>query len=93
MKPKIEYKPEAKTLTEALGVPDGEVFKLCWETLQDAANGGEFMTLLWDRAPTPQHALLGAFFVGVWFMHIEGSKFKEEMDDGKDSGESSKEEG
>jgi len=88
MKPKIEYKPEAETLTGALGVPDGEVFKLCWETLQDAANGGEFMVLLWDRAPTPQHALLGAFFAGVWFMHMEGSKLKEEMDDeeGRDQG-------
>ena len=88
MKPKIEYKPDAVTVTEALGVPDEEVFRLWTEALNDAKSGGEFMSLLWDRAPTPQHALLGALFAGCWFMHMEESKFKEEMDDeeGRDQG-------
>jgi len=88
MKPKIEYKPEAKTLTEALGVDEEEVYRLVDEALRDTKDTSEFMSLLWDRAPTPQHALLGAFFVGCWFMHMEGSKFKEEMDDeeGRDQG-------
>ena len=88
MKPKIEYKPGAKTLTEALGLTEEEVFRLLTQAVKDSKDASEFMSLLWDRAPTPQHALLGAFFVGCWFMHMEGSKFKEEMDDeeGRDQG-------
>jgi len=92
MKPKIEYKPDAVTVTEALGVPDEEVFRLWTKALDDAKSGGEFMALLWDRAPTPQHALLGALFAGCWFMFVEGFKFKEEMKHGKDSGQGHKEE-
>ena len=93
MKPKIEYKPEAETLTEALGVTEEEVFRLVNEVRRETDNGGEFMALLWERAPTPQHALLGAFFMGCFLMYLEGSKIKEEEDDGADSEEGIRQEG
>ena len=88
MRPKINFKPEAEDLVEALGLNHDEVLHLWVNAINDCKSGGECMALLWERAPTPQHALVAAFMVGVWFMHMEESKFKEEMDDeeGRDRG-------
>ena len=93
MKPKIEYKPEAETLTEALGVTEEEVFRLWTQAVKDAKSGGECLALIWERAPTPEHALAAAFMVGVSFMWYESTTSWRREDYGKNSRESHKEKG
>jgi len=87
MRPKIDFKPDADDLVEALGLTHEEIYPLWTGALDDCESGGECMALIWERAPTPQHALLAAFMVGVWFVYYEAKCFREERKDGKDSGE------
>jgi len=87
MEPKIKYNPQAKTLTEAVGVDELEVFTLWTEAMRDAKTGGELVALIWERAPTPQHALVAAIFAGCWFMDRYKEESKEGSRDGRDSGQ------
>jgi len=87
MEPKIDFDPQAKTLTEAVGVDEEEVLRLWTGAIRDAKTGGELVALIWERAPTPQHALVAAIFAGCWFV----SGFEEAIKEGGGHGRDSRE--
>jgi len=64
MEPKIKYKPGCPALTESFGVDPEELKDLIVEAHMGTEYLSDVLAKIWHNAPSPQHALLGAFFVG-----------------------------
>jgi len=86
MEPKLKYKREVGRLTDGFGVDYKQVEELIDKAINETECTGETLAELWNRAPSPAHAILGAFFVGCIAENARLKIAMSEVTHGGDSG-------
>ena len=72
MKPELKIrKTNKKTLAEAMGCDFSEAMATVVATYLSGESFSTCLSKLWDRASTPEEAMLLAFFLGKWAGFLE----------------------
>ena len=80
MKPGLKIRETENTLAEAMGYNFDDAMATVLATFFSGESFSTCLSKLWDKASTPEEAMLFAFFLGRWagFLEREFPKGKEE---------------